>query len=73
MLYLRIKDLEMKIINLQDLCDNLNRIIGELKNFEQPTQNNLNNKLIYKQNLNEYINNITKNNLATGFVCNNNE
>jgi len=63
----------MKIINLQDLCDNLNRIIGELKNFEQPTQNNLNNKLIYKQNLNEYINNITKNNLATGFVCNNNE
>lgn len=75
MLYLRIKDLEMKIINLQDHCDNLNKIISELKYMEnQGNYNNQNSqKIINKKNLSEFINNISKNNLATGFVCNNNE
>ena len=67
----------MKIINLQDLCENLNRIISELKNMDNYHNNNMlnqnNNKVNNKKNLTEFINNISKNNLGTGFHCNNNE
>lgn len=71
-LYLRIKDLEMKIINLQDLRDNLNKIINEFKYMEQqPNNNNIKNSS--RKNRIDIINNISKTNIDTGFVCNNNE
>jgi len=71
-LYLRISDLEMKIIDLQDLCDNLNKIINEFKNMvQQPNNNNIENSS--RKNRIEFINNISKYNIGTGFVCNNNE
>lgn len=81
-LYLRIKDLELKIINLQDHCDNLNKLINELKYMENHNNtqsnknftNNYNNtKNSSRKNRIEFINNISKTSLGTGFVCNNNE
>lgn len=81
---MRIKDLEMKIINLQDLCDNLNKIINELKYMEKQHNNNFNNNNNNQNNSNNiiknssrknkiaFIDNISKANIGTGFVCNNN-
>jgi len=77
----------MKIVNFQDLCDNLNKIINELKYIDQQQANNSNNsnygnnylknnksnnKNESRKNKIEFINNITRYNLGTGFVCNNN-
>jgi hypothetical protein len=65
----------MKIISIQDHCKKLNIIITEFKNkeIELNNKNNNNQTTVNKKNFTEFINSITKNNLSTGFVCNNNE
>lgn len=66
MLYLRLNDLEKKIISLQEVTNELTKLNNELKNENQNKPGRLHNKKVVA----DFINNISIKNVAFGKTYN---